>query len=67
MGVIVDQVNEVLNLQESDIQQTPDFGTGVETPYILGMAKVKDKVRILLDISRVLATSDVVSVQTGAE
>jgi purine-binding chemotaxis protein CheW len=58
MGIIVDEVSEVLNLQDSDIQDTPDFGKGVQMPYLLGMAKVKDKVKILLDISQVLMASD---------
>src|SRR6476659_8950870 len=58
MGIIVDEVSEVLTLQESDIQDTPDFGAGVETPYLLGMAKVRDRFKILLDIDEALATSD---------
>lgn len=58
MGVIVDEVSEVLTLLESDVQDTPDFGAGVETPFLLGMAKVKDRVKILLDIDQVLTASD---------
>lgn len=58
MGIIVDEVSEVVNLASADIQDTPDFGTGVEMPHILGMAKVKDKVKILLDIDRVLTTQE---------
>jgi len=54
MGIIVDGVSEVLSLSKDDIENTPDFGHGVEVPYLLGMAKVKDKVKILLDIDRVL-------------
>lgn len=66
MGVIVDDVNEVMTLQESDIQDTPDFGSGVETPYLLGMAKVENQVKILLDIDEVLATSDLSALTTLA-
>lgn len=58
MGIIVDEVSEVLTLQELDIQDTPDFGVGVETPYLLGMAKIQDRVKILLDIDEALAASD---------
>lgn len=54
MGILVDGVSEVLNLNGSDIEDTPDFGQGVDSQYLLGMAKVKDKVKILLDIDRVL-------------
>ncbi len=36
IGVIVDAVSEVLTLQAGDIEDTPDFGSGVATPYLLG-------------------------------
>jgi purine-binding chemotaxis protein CheW len=58
MGLIVDGVAEVLNLSPSDIEDTPDFGQGVATPYLLGMAKIKGKVKILLDIDQVLNTQE---------
>jgi purine-binding chemotaxis protein CheW len=53
MGIVVDGVAEVLNLAAADIEDTPDFGDGTAPPYLLGMAKVKDKVKILLEIDRV--------------
>ena len=56
MGIIVDGVSEVITLQAADIEDTPDFGKGVATPYLLGMAKIKGRVKILLDIN-VLMTS----------
>ena len=59
MGVIVDGVSEVLTIQESEIENTPDFGDQMKLPYILGMAKVKGKVKILLDIDRVLAQQEI--------
>jgi purine-binding chemotaxis protein CheW len=66
MGIIVDEVSEVLTLQESEIQDTPDFGAGVETPYLLGMAKVHDRVKILLDIDEALAASDLSAINALA-
>jgi purine-binding chemotaxis protein CheW len=54
MGTIVDGVSEVLNLTGPEIEDTPDFGENVTGGYLLGMAKVKGKVKILLDIDRVL-------------
>ena len=59
IGIIVDWVSEVLTLQSSDFENTPDFGSGVATPYLLGMAKIKGKVKILLDIDLVLSAQDV--------
>jgi purine-binding chemotaxis protein CheW len=58
MGIIVDGVSEVLNLTAAEIEDTPDFGEAVTGQYLLGMAKVKGKVKILLDIDRVLSTHD---------
>jgi purine-binding chemotaxis protein CheW len=54
MGVVVDGVAEVLNLAAGDIEDTPDFGQGTTASYLLGMAKIKGKVKILLDINQVL-------------
>ena len=53
-GIIVDGVSEVLTLQTADIEDTPDFGVGAATPYLLGLAKIKGKVKILLDINKVI-------------
>jgi purine-binding chemotaxis protein CheW len=55
MGAIVDGVSEVLTIQEGEIEDTPAFGDDVRMPYILGMAKVKGRVKILLDIDQVLS------------
>ena len=58
MGIVVDGVSEVLNLTGAEIEDTPDFGEEFSGGYLLGMAKVKGKVKILLDIDRVLSTQD---------
>jgi purine-binding chemotaxis protein CheW len=59
IGMIVDGVVEVLSLTTAEIEDTPDFGPGVSTPYLRGMAKVKGKVKILLDIDQVLHSSEI--------
>jgi len=58
VGLVVDTVSEVLNLAGSDIENTPDFGSDLTTPFILGMAKMKGKVKILLDIDRVVSAQE---------
>jgi purine-binding chemotaxis protein CheW len=60
-GIIVDEVSEVLNLAAGEIEDTPDFGEDVGTPYLLGMAKVKGNVKMLLNIDQVLANSETLS------
>jgi purine-binding chemotaxis protein CheW len=59
MGLIVDSVEEVVTLTKEEIEPTPDFGTKVDTSYLLGMAKVKGQVKTLLDIDRVVAPETV--------
>jgi len=58
MGIVVDGVSEVLNLTGQEIEDTPDFGQDAGGQYLLGMAKVKGKVKILLDIDKVLSAQD---------
>jgi purine-binding chemotaxis protein CheW len=58
IGIIVDGVSEVLNLTAGEIEDTPDFGEAVTGRYLLGMAKVKGKVKILLDIDQVLSSQE---------
>ncbi len=54
LGIVVDSVSEVLNVLEADIEDTPTFGTALNTEYIMGMAKTEGSVKILLDIDKVL-------------
>ena len=56
MGIVVDSVSEVLNVSDSEMEETPDFGGRTTTDYILGLAKVKGAVKILLDLDRVLGS-----------
>lgn len=58
MGLIVDSVAEVLNLSADEIDDTPDFGDGSTAPHLLGIAKVKGSVKILLNIDRVLTLNE---------
>lgn len=63
MGVVVDSVSEVLNIRQGDIEETPAFGTRIDTDYILGMAKTNGGVKILLDIDRVMSEAEVTAME----
>jgi len=58
MGIAVDRVCEVLDISQDNIEPAPSFGNKVHTDFITGMGKIGDKVKILLDIDKVL-TEDV--------
>jgi len=57
-GIVVDHVQEVLDIAGGDIEEAPQFGSSVNTDFILGMGKIGDTVKILLDIDKVLAGDD---------
>jgi len=58
-GVVVDRVSEVVSITEDDVEDAPSFGAGIRTEFLLGIGKAGGRVRLLLDIDRVLATSEV--------
>ncbi len=66
IGTVVDSVSEVLNVGGTDIEETPSFGTKLDTEYILGMAKIEGGVKILLDIDEVLNDEEVAVLQKAA-
>jgi len=66
MGLVVDGVEEVVNLTDSDIENTPDFGGNISTNFIIGMAKVKGTVKTLLNIDRVLGADELQQLRTTA-
>ncbi len=67
MGIIVDTVQEVHDIPTACIEPPPRLGAAVDTSFILGMGKVKDDVKILLDIDKVLTSAELVSIQEAAE
>lgn len=54
-GIVVDRVCEVLSIPSDQVEDAPEMGLAVESRFILGMGKVGQAVKILLDIDRVLA------------
>lgn len=57
-GIVVDRVREVAAIAPGEIEAAPAFGAGVRTEFLIGVATVADRVRLLLDIDRVLAPSE---------
>lgn len=55
LGVVVDSVSEVVNVTAADTEDASAVAGCVSAEYLLGLAKVKGTVKILLDLDRVLA------------
>ncbi len=64
MGIIIDEVKEVLDIDAGAIEETPSFGTSIDTEFIMGIGKIGDNVKMLLDIQKVLSPSDLQMVQS---
>jgi purine-binding chemotaxis protein CheW len=68
MGILVDQVMEVLEIPTDQIEPPPDFGRGaVDTEFILGVGKSAERVIFLLDIGRILTTQESNELLAAAE
>ncbi len=66
MGIIVDEVSEVLDIATEQIENTPSFGSNVDTDFILGMGKVAEKVVMMLDVDKVLSAGEIAAVEHAA-
>jgi len=66
MGIVVDSVSEVLNIKLAEIEDTPNFGSALDTAYILGMAKAGQGVKILLDIDKVMSNKEMSQLDAAA-
>ena len=67
IGLIVDSVSEVSDITGAEIEDAPNFGQGIDTSFIMGLGKVRDKIIILLDIETVLSTEELEMVEELAE
>ncbi|MDR4505488.1 MAG: chemotaxis protein CheW [Candidatus Scalindua sp.] len=63
IGVVVDNVSEVLDIKNGEVEDTPQFGHGIDTSFIMGLGKAKNKIIILLDINEILSTDELEMVE----
>lgn len=59
IGYIVDEVNEVLRISRSIIEPAPEIVTGIESELIEGVAKLEDRLLILLNLDKVLTITEI--------
>jgi purine-binding chemotaxis protein CheW len=66
MGLVVDAVSDVLNIDKKDIQPPPQFGAKVDVSFLNGIGKSNDKLVALLDMDRLLSDGDLQEVALAA-
>jgi len=64
MGVIVDEVSEVVDIADNQIEPAPSFGASIDTAFIMAMGKLGESVVILLDIDKVLTANEIQSLSS---
>jgi len=64
-GIVVDRVSEVVAIAEADIEDAPSFGAGIRTEFLLGIGKAGGRVKLLLDIDKVLASSEIAALEAA--
>ena len=60
MGIMVDKVSEVVTIASGEVEDAPSFGADVNPEYLLGVGKTGGKIRLLLDIEKIITASDII-------
>ncbi|HWI55130.1 MAG TPA: chemotaxis protein CheW [Desulfobacteria bacterium] len=63
-GVLVDSVSEVLRISTSDIEPAPNIVSGIDSRYITGVAKVGERLLIMLDLDKLLSDEEKTQLHT---
>ena len=58
VGIVVDGVSDVISLDAEQIRPTPEFGSTLNTEYIMGLGTVDERMLILVDIEKLMSGSD---------
>lgn len=64
VGLIVDAANDVIDIPKSAIEPAPEVVGAVDVDYIEGVAKLEDRLLILLDLQKVLAKHEMDDLKT---
>lgn len=58
MGIVVDGVSDVINLTADQLRPAPGLGSVIDTEYIMGLGTIDDRMLILIDIEKMMSSSD---------
>ena len=67
LGIVVDAVSEVYDVFDEDMRPPPDFDDVISVEYLNGLAMVKEKMLILLDVDRILTSSELAALDTTTQ
>lgn len=67
VGVMVDAVNEVVDIEASNIEPAPSFGANIRADFIEGMGKIEGKFVIILNVNSVLSVDEIATLASTAQ
>jgi len=66
VGLVVDEVSEVVDIPEKDIESPPQTGKGTKNRYLKGMGKIGDAVKIMLNVEKLLQEEELEQIAAAA-
>ncbi len=64
-GLVVDRVSEVVAIADGDVEDAPSFGAGIRTEFLLGIGKTGGRVKLLVDIDKVLESTELAALESA--
>lgn len=66
VGMVVDGVQDVITMSESQIKPAPNMGASIDTAYVTGMGTIDDRMVILVDIDKLMSAADLNAINAAA-
>ncbi|CUB04364.1 chemotaxis protein CheW [Marinomonas fungiae] len=58
VGIVVDGVSDVMNLEDEEIRPAPEFGVAFDSQYLHGLAALEDSMVIIVDIEALISSDE---------
>ena len=67
IGAVVDSVSDVIQIAGDNLRPAPEFGSLLDTRYIIGLATVEERMIIVVDIEQLMTSQEMALVETVAQ
>ena len=66
VGIVVDGVSDVIQLNSANLRPAPEFGSTLDTRYILGLGTIEDRMIIVVDIEQLMSSEEMALIEASA-
>ena len=66
MGMVVDSVSDVITLNPEQVRPAPEMGALLDTEYLIGLGTLDERMLILVDIDKLMSSSDMALINSAA-